>query len=290
MQTKPVPPHQGRPDSVPPRCGNTLVRPARAVGLLVALVAAGTALAGAVATSAVRDTAISLERCLAAATGRPVDGAACPGFLIGALRDAYAECVAAGGRLQPNRPANVWRLDVNRDGRDEWRFDRSSDVSCVGAWSLFECGSLGCPQTLFQRRGDGWAVIGTIATRAPQTIRALAAPADVYAELEVGCASEPCDEHRYYRWYETEYRTEYLMVRGYRVDFVRSVHGLYGLTGPIDVLATPTPKATVVGHYDADTDVAIIGTTTIGDYYYVSPCNACASGFVPVAKVRVPSR
>jgi hypothetical protein len=79
------------------------------------------------------------------------------------------------------------------------------------------------------------------------------------------------------------------MVRGYRVDFARSLHSLYGLVGPVDVLSAPTPRASIVGHYDADIEVAIVGTTVAGDYYYVSPCSACASGFVPVAKVRVRS-
>ena len=33
------------------------------------------------------------------------------------------------------------------------------------------------------------------------------------------------------------------------------------------------------------TEVAVIGSAEGGDYYYVSPCNACASGFVPRAAI-----
>jgi hypothetical protein len=53
------------------------------------------------------------------------------------------------------------------------------------------------------------------------------------------------------------------------------------------VRAAPEAGALEVGRYDAGTELAIIGTLEGGDYYYVSPCNACESGFVPKAAVAV---
>jgi hypothetical protein len=41
----------------------------------------------------------------------------------------------------------------------------------------------------------------------------------------------------------------------------------------------------VIKHYDANTEVAIVGTAEQADYYYVSPCNACESGFVPKSAI-----
>ncbi len=54
--------------------------------------------------------------------------------------------------------------------------------------------------------------------------------------------------------------------------------------------ATPTAEGQVIGHYGPETEVAVIGTVAGADYYYVSPCNACDSGFVPRAAVRPFSR
>ena len=52
--------------------------------------------------------------------------------------------------------------------------------------------------------------------------------------------------------------------------------------------ATPRASGEDVGHYEAGTDVAIIGTVEDGDWYYVSPCNACKRGFVLKSAVAVP--
>lgn len=72
-------------------------------------------------------------------------------------------------------------------------------------------------------------------------------------------------------------------MRGFRVDVASSVHGLYGLTGNTAVLATPTADSKVLGSYGPETEVAIIGQSKD---YYVSPCNACESGFVRKSSVR----
>ena len=40
----------------------------------------------------------------------------------------------------------------------------------------------------------------------------------------------------------------HLDVQGHRVEFAASIHGLYGLTGAIDVLIEPTKGAAAAGH------------------------------------------
>jgi hypothetical protein len=60
------------------------------------------------------------------------------------------------------------------------------------------------------------------------------------------------------------------------------------MVATVDVLAEPKSGAASVGHYDAGTEVAIVGTA--GDWYYVSPCNACESGFVLKSSLRAPNQ
>ena len=57
------------------------------------------------------------------------------------------------------------------------------------------------------------------------------------------------------------------------------------LVATTEVKATPTAQGESVGHYEAGRDVAVIGKAA-GGFYYVSPCNACPSGFVPASAVR----
>ena len=75
-------------------------------------------------------------------------------------------------------------------------------------------------------------------------------------------------------------------MRGFRVEVADSIHGLYGLTGDIVLRATPAASGVEIGRYGSDTIVAIVGTAEDGDWYYVSPCNACESGFMARAGIR----
>ena len=77
------------------------------------------------------------------------------------------------------------------------------------------------------------------------------------------------------------YEAASVEVRGYPVDFANSVHGLHALVADTTLLATPRADGAALERHSAGTEVDIIGTAEAADYYYVSPCNACASGFVP---------
>ncbi|MDP2326269.1 MAG: hypothetical protein Q8N51_19885, partial [Gammaproteobacteria bacterium] len=107
-----------------------------------------------------------------------------------------------------------------------------------------------------------------------------------YHELKVNCVDgdPPCAESVFYQWNGQGYDSNYSEVRGFHVDVAGSVHGLYGLTGDTAVLATPTADGKVIARYGPETDVAIIGQSN--NYYYVSPCNACESGFVRKSAVQ----
>lgn len=69
-----------------------------------------------------------------------------------------------------------------------------------------------------------------------------------------------------------------LDVRGFDVDVNGPVHGLANIPAATAVLATPKPDGEVLDRYAEGAEVVVIGQA--GDYYYVSPCNACKSGFV----------
>ena len=216
------------------------------------------------------------------------DSAECPTFLIDALNDARQLCSEGGGRIAASHEPSIWAIDVDGDGAAEYILDNQTLARCEGAWSIFGCGSLGCPKTLHQKRDGAWQAVGQFWADAPESVHVLETPADGNRDLRIGCAYEdPCPEYWYAQWTNGHYERTYLEVRGRRVEFADSIHGLYGLTREIDVLDAPARDATVIGHYGPETEVEIVGTAAGADYYYVSPCNACASGFVPKSAVRL---
>ncbi|AMN45705.1 hypothetical protein ACG33_00995 [Steroidobacter denitrificans] len=144
----------------------------------------------------------------------------CPDFLVSALAEAREVCADAGGHLAPGPQPVLTGIDVNGDGRREFLFRLDESVACEGAWSVFSCGSLGCPFMLYEERGSTWRPIGAIDADASESI---------------------------------------------------------ALTG----------TARINGYFHGDTEVAIVGTAARGDYYYVSPCNACERGFVHKSDVLV---
>jgi hypothetical protein len=228
---------------------------------------------------------ISIKQCL---DGVVRDDAQCPAFLIDALKQARQTCADAGGTLAATATSDVWSIDVNADGVPEYVFEYDGNVSCEGAWSVFDCGSLGCAKGLYQKRDGAWQAIAEIWADAPESIEVLDTPSGPgNHDLRVGCAgADPCNEYWYFQWTGKQYERTYLEARGHRVDFDDSIHGLYGLVGETDVLASPDTDGAAIGHYGADREVEIVGTAADTDYYYVSPCNACDSGFVPKAAVR----
>lgn len=255
----------------------------------------------------------------------------CPGFLAKPLQDARELCEGAGGRLRAAAVANIHAADINRDGRDEYLFEYAGNVDCEGAASVFSCGSLGCPLTLYghaseQGKGQraeqrteqgnehgagGWRELGSIFfVQDPAGVELLESSArGGFRDLRIArCSAEACVEQWYYRWNGTAYEQSHVDVRGARVEFADSIHGLYPLTATTALLELPRADAAEIARYDADTEVAIVGTavsaaqttgtsaavdatrnaTPAETYYYVSPCNACASGFVPRSALRIP--
>jgi hypothetical protein len=229
-------------------------------------------------------TVVDLNFCvatLAASDGK--SAAECPAFLATAVTEAWEFCRESGGRLGAVENATVWSIDVNDDRRPEQAFEYNDVVYCENAWSAFECGSRGCPKILYGERDGAWQSIGAISASAREALELAGTKhADGYRDLTVGCASgEDCAERWHYVWRGGYYEAASVEVRGYPVDFANSVHGLHALVADTTLLATPRADGAALERHSAGTEVDIIGTAEAADYYYVSPCNACASGFVP---------
>lgn len=231
-------------------------------------------------------TSVSPAHCVAALERREAaDPLRCPSALRAAIVEAQATCGDAGGTLAGADEGDVWAIDVDSDGRSELAFDLGGNVTCTGAWSLFSCGSLGCPKILYELRNGAWTNIASLsASSAEQVALGSARSADGHRTLEV-CPQDGCPERWFYEWRDRSYDVTRAEIRGARVDIAGSVHGLHPLAAATTVHATPRADGTGLGSYDAGTDVAIIGTAGGGDWYYVSPCNACESGFVPRSSV-----
>lgn len=259
----------------------------RGVSSLLLIITALLALEGhAQSATAAPLTGVSPAHCIASLErGALLDLIRCPTALREAVAEADAECREAGGALEGVADGNVWAIDVNDDGRSELAFELDGNVTCTDAWSLFACGSLGCPKVLYELRDGAWTAVGSLFAAWPEHVTLGAArSADGHRSLEV-CAQNDCRERWIYEWHGTGYATTRGEIRGTRVDTAGSVTGLHALAAATTVRETPRDSGADVGRYEAGTDVAIIGTA--GDWYYVSPCNACESGFVPRAAVAV---
>lgn len=233
-------------------------------------------------TRATRMTSVSPEHCVAALERREApDPLRCPSALRVAIVEARDTCRDAGGSLTGAYEGDVWAIDVDDDGRSELAFELDGNVSCTDAWSVFSCGSIGCPKTLYELRDGSWTAVGNLSASWPEQV-ALGADrsADGHRTLEV-CPNDGCPERWIYEWQDGSYDVTRAEVRGARVDVASSVQGVYLLEAATTVRATPRASGAEVGRYDAGTDVAILGTVEGGDWYYVSPCDVCDSGFVP---------
>lgn len=193
-------------------------------------------------------------------------------------------CTEAGGKLEGAAQADVWQLDVDDDGRNEFAFEPNGNVTCVDAYSLFECGSLGCPKTLYAQRNGEWQPIAALYAYGPEGIDITDQRVAGHRTLRACREGPPCVEFWYHEWRDNAYDATRLEVRGFKVEFGGDAQGLRPLVAATDVKATPAPQSESVGHYEAGTDMAVIGRTD-GGFYYVSPCNACQSGFVPASAV-----
>jgi hypothetical protein len=232
-------------------------------------------------------TGVSPAHCVAALDGgTTADPLRCPGVLRMAVAEAATTCREAGGKILGLAEGVVWAMDVNGDGRDELAFDVAENVGCQDAASIFSCGSLGCPKGLYELRAGTWTLIASLSTYMPEQVELGARAVSGYRTLTV-CAGEECAERWTYEWQGSAYDSTRLEVRGVGVDFAGSIHGLYPFVAATTVRAAPSADARDVGQYDAGIEAAIIGTAERADYYYVSPCNACESGFVLKSAVDV---
>lgn len=227
---------------------------------------------------AVLATDIDLATCAAEV------GAGCPSFVLAEAADMKKTCSEVGGTLVPAGEPLFWQLDVDADGRNEYLVDLTENLACSAAASIFSCGSLGCPYILYRERHGGWAAVGYVDARDAPRIEVLAGSAGP-ATLRGGCFGvTPCDELTSYTWTGAAYEASVIEVRGQRVAVAPD--GLWTLTRDIAVLAVPETGAATLGEYPAGADVVVLGDAADPAYKFISPCNACASGFVPADALR----
>jgi hypothetical protein len=232
-------------------------------------------------------TSVDLSHCFAVASGQAQpDAARCPSFITQAVAEGMKTCSEVGGRLMPAATPSLWTVDVNGDQKSEYLFELAANVGCDGAPSVFSCGSLGCPVAMYEQRDGAWQVIGAVSEGAPDSLEFLpGAGKSGYRDFRTGCIDPgPCAEYSHFEWTGQGYQVAKLDVRGFAV-VAGSVGGLAGVPAGTPVLATPQEGAETLDRYDNSMEVAILGES--GDYYYVSPCNACRSGFVPKSVVRL---
>ena len=61
-------------------------------------------------------------------------------------------------------------------------------------------------------------------------------------------------------------------------------------TGKIDVYDAPKAGSKLLKTYDAGAWMTVLGEATGTEYLYVSPCNACESGYVAKSELRAKSK
>jgi hypothetical protein len=127
-----------------------------------------------------------------------------------------------------------------------------------------------------------WQPIASIDTSTLEAIALGSGGHDGYRDLLVATDR---DELWHYEWQGSYYDRTYVEVRGVRVEFAESVHGLREVETNAALLATPDANAVIVAQVAQGAEVAIIGTAGRG-YFYVSPCNACESGFLHEARLK----
>lgn len=233
-------------------------------------------------------THVDMNHCLRiAARQARMNEARCPGFIVGALADARALCGDARGRLKAYPQTTLWSLDVNADGVPEYLFDVTQNAGCEGAPSALSCGSQICGLGLYAQRNGAWRHIGRFAIEEPSVLELdPASRRHGHAGLRVGCADAECPEVQLYRWNGERYDLAVLEVRGHALDIPASSGQLWTLTRETALLAEPRHGARTLDRYRAGTEVVILGKARAAPYLYVSPCNACAPGFVGAGLLR----
>jgi len=150
-------------------------------------------------------TSISPAHCVATLErNASADPLRCPSALREAVLKAKDMCRQTGGTLTGAAEGNVWAIDVNGDGRNELAFALADNVSCTGAPTLFSCGSLRCPKSLYELRDGAWQVVGSISADTPEQVTLGAAVTSGHRAIEV-CSQNRCAERRVYEWQGKSY-------------------------------------------------------------------------------------
>lgn len=241
---------------------------------------AAVAAAQAVANTAVETHNLDLATCMSEVESEtPPETSTCPSFVLLSLDYMIDACTAVGSKLKAAEESRAWSLEVDGDDKSEVMIDLTENFYCEGAPSLFSCGSLGCPFFIYTQRGDGWVELGAVNADNAPGIEVLQGTAGTPATLRGGCLGErPCSELTHYEWKNQVYEGTWIDFRGNIVDVAPG--GLWTLTQDMPVLAAPQPGATELDSYPAGTTVVVIGSSRTGPYKFISPCNACRSGFV----------
>lgn len=177
-----------------------------ALSMLAALVPAHAADAPVHAT---RMTSVSPAHCVAALEhGEGADLLRCPTPLRLAIAKAQTACREAGGKLAGTAEGDVWAIDVNADRRNELMFALDGNVTCTDALTLFACGNLPCPRSLYELRDGVWTVVGDISAASPEQVTLGTTQAsDGHRSLEV-CARDRCTERSIYEWEGSRYQSK----------------------------------------------------------------------------------
>lgn len=236
--------------------------------------------------SVVRKTeGIDLGYCLKAATGkaRP-DESKCPGFITqrdSGLAEAIQTCRQMGGALKPAPDATIYSLDINGDGQKEFLYEIGANFQCDSSASLFSCGSSDCPWTLYRKEQGKWHNLGAIYGGTRISVVPSAGKSS-HPDLKVLCDDTNACDSAAYHWDGARYQQIETSMKGYTIQQLGPpLQGkLITLQRKVKVLAEPRPGSRSVGEYGKGATFVIAGRAKGSDYLYVSPCNACQSGFV----------
>ncbi|MDB6060172.1 MAG: hypothetical protein JWM78_275 [Verrucomicrobiaceae bacterium] len=226
--------------------------------------------------------------CLKVAKGAAqANPAKCPGFMTEGLAASAKECGEVGGTLNGEQQGTVYSVDIDGDGQPEYLWQFNANFACEGAASYFSCGSSSCPFALVRRQsGEGmpkqsdeqWRALGTI----PITSSITPVPntgVPHFPDLQIGCEESSFCDTALLHWNGEQYESISVVLHSVTVTLFPS-SALVSPPQAVGVLASPARNSTVIGNYGADAIFAVLGHVVGTAYLLVSPCNACAAGFI----------
>jgi len=157
--------------------------------------------------------------------------------------------------------------DLNFDGRNDM---------VVYLSGFTTCGSAGCSIIALVSRDDGgWnEIFNAVNTHLPISIGK--EPENGYAPFFLGGknGSKWIFDGQRYKYSRFQYAKN-----KYAID-TQGAGDWHQTTNNIKLLAAPKAGSAVLAAYNAGTIMKVVGEETEAQYLYVSPCNACESGFV----------